>query len=232
MTAADDAPAAAAARFDRFAAALAHRLRSAPPGVAAQLPMAPRPRRSPAPGVDPERPIPAAVLALFFPGVASPQVREGEPCFLLTRRTERLAAHRGQVCLPGGALDAGESPQQAALREAHEEVGVDPAEVAVVGRLTPVFIPVSGFRIEPFVAVAARRPTWRRAEQEVDALFEWPVRHLLDRTRRGERLRDREGDRYVTPFFAVEGHEVWGATAMVLAELEALLRELDDASPT
>lgn len=215
-------------QFARFAAALTLRCAQPPPGVAAQLPMAPRPRRPPAPGVDPDHPIPAAVLALFFPGEAAPasDIRAGEPCLVLTRRTDRVAAHRGQVCLPGGALDAGETAQQAALREVHEEIGVEPAMIEVVGRLTSVFIPVSGFRIEPFVALAARRPRWRPALEEVDALFEWPVRHLLDLTRRGERPRERDGDRYVTPYFEVAGHEVWGATAMVLSEIEALLREL------
>lgn len=212
-------------RFGRFATALARRFAAALPGEAAQLRMAPRPRRKPSPGIDPDRPIPAAVLALFFPAPASTELTEGEPCLLLTRRTERVAAHKGQICLPGGALDRGETPEAAALREAHEEVGVAPSEIEVVGRMSAVFIPVSGFRIEPFVAVARRRPEWRAAHAEVDALIELPARHLLDPTRRGERPRERDGERYVTPFFAVAGEEVWGATAMVLSEVAELLRD-------
>ncbi len=189
--------------------------------------MAPRPRRQPAPGVDPDRPIPAAVLALLFPAPSGDPLREaGEPCLLLTCRTDRVAAHRGQVCLPGGALDGGESAAAAALRETEEEVGLPPGAARLHGRLTPVFIPVSGFRIEPFVATASARPNWRPAPDEVEELLEWPVRALLDPALRGERLRDRDGSPYVTPFFAVAGHEVWGATAMVLAELEALLRDV------
>lgn len=217
-------------RFARFARALALRCAQPPPGVAAQLAMAPRPRRSPAPGVDPERPIPAAVLALLFPApLDHGEVEAGEPCLLLTRRAERLAAHRGQVCLPGGALDRGESLSAAALREAHEEVGVPASAVELLGELTPVFIPVSGFRIVPFVATARVRPLWRPARDEVAELLEWPVRLLQDRTRRGETLRDRDGSPYVTPYFAIAGHEVWGATAMVLAELAVLLAELPES---
>lgn len=222
-------PDAPLARFEHFARALTRRFEQPLPGVAAQLAMAPRPRRRPAPGVDPDRPIPAAVVALFFPGdpAADPVIVAGEPCLLLTRRTEHVASHKGQVCLPGGALDAGEAPLDAALREVHEEVGVAPSDVRIVGRLTPVFIPVSGFQIEPFVATTPLRPSWRPARDEVDALFELPWRALLDPARRGERERERDGERYVTPHFLVAGHEVWGATAMVLAEMAELLRGLD-----
>ncbi|MBM4016687.1 MAG: CoA pyrophosphatase [Planctomycetes bacterium] len=216
-------------RFARFAAALAERCTAPPPGQSAQLLMAPRPRRQPAPGVDPDRPIKAAVLALLFPAPADdPSRAAGEPCLLLTRRTDRVAAHRGQVCLPGGAVDGAESAAAAALREAAEEVGLPRGAARLHGQLTPVFIPVSGFRIEPFVATASVRPLWRPAPAEVEELLEWPVRALLDPTLRGERLRDREGSPYVTPYFAVAGHEVWGATAMVLAELAALLAGLED----
>jgi 8-oxo-dGTP pyrophosphatase MutT (NUDIX family) len=214
-------------RFARFVARLAARCAELPPGLEAQLRMAPRPRRQPAPGVDPNHPLPAAVLVLLFPASGDdPNCEEGEPCLLLTRRSDRVAAHRGQVCLPGGALDGGESAAAAALREAEEEVGLPRGAATLHGRLTPVFIPVSGFRIEPFVATVRRRPQWRAAQDEVEELLEWPIRELLDPTLRGERLRDRDGSPYVTPFFAVAGHEVWGATAMVLAELEALLRDV------
>src|SRR5262249_1703247 len=141
--------------FPAFVAQLERRLAQPLPGLPAQLAMAPRPRGAPHPEFDPEAAVPAAVMALLFPDRAD----GGRPRLALTRRTEHVASHKGQVCLPGGVLDPDESPIDAALREVREEIGVPAHEVRVVGSLTPVFIPVSGFRMEPFVAIAPRRPS-------------------------------------------------------------------------
>ncbi len=170
-------------------------------------------------GVDPARPIPAAVLALLYPGTS-------EPHLVLTRRTTRVAAHKGQICLPGGVLAPGETALDAALRETREEIGVDAAALRVIGRLTPIFIPVSGFRMEPFVAIARKRPRFSLAADEVAALLELPLHRLLDPAARGERSVARDDTNAVIPYFLFDGHEVWGATAMVLAELAVLLAEV------
>lgn len=130
-------------------------------------------------------------------------------------------------------MDAGESIEQAALREAAEEVGVDPAGVNTLGRLTPLHIPVSGFLLHPVVGVAARRPSFRPHAGEVARLLEVPVETLRHpavvrretrQLRRGGRLVDVD-----VPYFDVEGEKVWGATAMVLAELMVLLAGWFDA---
>jgi 8-oxo-dGTP pyrophosphatase MutT (NUDIX family) len=140
------------------------------PGLTAQLAMAPRPRRRSA-TFDPARAQPAAVLLLIFPAEPNEQtidgvVRAGDLCLALTKRTDHVASHKNEVCLPGGAVDAGETAVDAALREAHEEIGVVPSEVRILGRLTPLFIPVSGFRLEPFVGAASRcRADGRRARR-------------------------------------------------------------------
>ena len=217
--------------FAQFVARVERRLAGPLPGLAAQLPMAPRPRHTrPVPGVDPQHPIPAAVLALLFPaGAHEPTVdgfaAEGEPCLVLTRRSEHVDAHKGQICLPGGALDEGESALDAALREADEEVGLSRDGVRVLGRLTSLYIPVSGFRIEPFVAATSSRPTFRAAAREVDELLEISLTSLLDPARRGERHAVRDGHDVVVPYFEIAGKHVWGATAMILAELCAVLEE-------
>jgi len=208
-----------AAEFASFVVRLERRLLGPLPGLAAQLAMAPRPRRArPPPGIDPSRPIPAAVLALLFPG--------GEPCLVLTRRTDRVETHKGQICLPGGAVDRDETPIEAALREADEEIGVARAAVRIVGALTPIFIPVSGFRMEPFVAVTDRRPDFRAAASEVDEVIEVPLSRLRDPRLRGERRALRDGHPVVVPYFEIGQKHVWGATAMVLAELCALLDDV------
>jgi len=217
------APPAARFDFPDFAERLERRLAEPLPGLPAQLAMAPRPRSPPRPPFHPENAIPAAVLALLFPDRAD----GGAPLLTLTRRTEHVASHKGQICLPGGVLDPDETPIDAALREVHEEIGVPAQRLRVVGRLTPVFIPVTGFRMEPFVAVAPERPEFTLAAIEVDALIEAPLRQLLDPGLRGERELHRPdgGSPATIPFFTIDGHEIWGATAMVLAELAVVARD-------
>ncbi len=195
-------------------------LRRPLPGVDAQLRLAPRPRV----GWDPHR-LPhglrdAAALILLYP-------LDDAPHLLLTVRGGGLRHHTGQVSLPGGAVDPGETIEAAALREAMEEVGVEPRGVDVLGRLTPLHVPVSGFLLHPVVGVAGRRPPFMPAPAEVARLLEVPLAHLLDGARRRteHQVRERAG-RIVemeVPFFDVEDEKVWGATAMILAELAALL---------
>jgi 8-oxo-dGTP pyrophosphatase MutT (NUDIX family) len=206
-------------RFERFTRRLEERLARPLPGLAAQLTMAPRPRHA-SDHFDPARAVPAAVVTLLYP------MPRDEPTLVLTRRTEHVAAHKGQICLPGGALDAGESARDAALRELEEEVGVERSAVRVVGTLTPVLISVSGFRVEPFVAVAPRRPRFAIAAHEVDELIEMPLASLGDRSIRGERRAMRDGREVVVPYFEIQGRHVWGATAMVLAEFAAVVAEV------
>lgn len=208
--------------FDAFTTRLEQRLAQPLPGLAAQLAMAPRPRRAPSNPSDRERAMAAAVVAILFHDAK----QDGAPRLALTRRTDRVASHKRQICLPGGALDPGETPVAAALREVHEEIGVAPEWLRIIGRLTPLFIAVSGYVMEPFVAVSPRRPPFRVAEDEVDELLEVELPTLLDPRLRGERTTHRDGKAVVVPYFEVEGGEVWGATAMVLAELAAVLADV------
>jgi 8-oxo-dGTP pyrophosphatase MutT (NUDIX family) len=191
------------------------------PGLDAQLRLAPRPRVGWDPHQVPDGLRDAAALILVYPGERGPQLP-------LTVRGGTLRHHTGQVSLPGGAVDAGESFEAAALREAAEEVGIDGATVDLVGRPTPLHIPVSGFLLHPVVGITAVRPVFRPAEGEVARLLEVPLERLGDpATLRFERRR-REGDGLVAemevPYFDLDGEKVWGATAMVLAEFLAVAR--------
>jgi 8-oxo-dGTP pyrophosphatase MutT (NUDIX family) len=204
-----------AGAFDDVVAAVAGGL-ARRPGVEAQLRMAPQPRGGWKPGFAPDQARPAAALLLLYPV-------EGQAAILLTKRSASLPDHPGQVSLPGGAVDPGESIEAAALREAEEEVGLARAGVRVLGHLTPLHIPVSGFVLHPVVGVAARRPAMRPEPGEVERIIEAPVHHLLDPRRHHRVNQRRDGVEFEMPYFDLEGEQVWGATAMVLAEFAALL---------
>jgi 8-oxo-dGTP pyrophosphatase MutT (NUDIX family) len=178
--------------------------------------MAPIPRPGWQPGRLPEGLRDAAALALIYP-------RDGVPHLLLTVRAADLPHHGGQISLPGGELEPGESFEDAALREAEEEVGVDPRTIRLLGRLSPMHIPVSGYALHPVVGVADGPGDWAPHAREVARVLEAPLAVLRDPARRRSEPRRHEQRDYDVPFYDVDGEKVWGATAMVLAELLALL---------
>jgi len=156
----------------------------------------------------------SAVLVLFADG-------PGGPDLLLIQRSEGLRLHAGQPAFPGGAIDAGDSgPVGAALREAVEEVGLDPSGVDVVGTLPEAYIPRTGFRVVPVLA------WWRRPSAvapvdagEVAAVERVSVAELVDPA---ARLMVRVPDGRMSPAFRVRGMLIWGFTAVLVDRLLAL----------
>ena len=188
------------------------------PGPDAQAILAPRPRRNWPPGLNPARIRSAAGLILVFPDAAlGARVQRDHAHIVLTVRSDAVR-HGGQVSLPGGAVDPGETFERAALREAHEEVGLAADDVRVIGGLTPLDIPVSGFRLYPIVAVLNRTPVLTPADGEVARILHVSVNDLLNVRHLTETERVRDGQSLVVPAFHLHGVEIWGATAMVLAE--------------
>jgi 8-oxo-dGTP pyrophosphatase MutT (NUDIX family) len=160
----------------------------------------------------------AAVLLLLYPDA-------GDLRLPLTVRSDRLPSHRGEVSLPGGAIDPDDdSPISAALREAHEELGVPPAAVTVWGTLSPLYISPSNFRITPVVGMINPAPVLRPNDAEVSAVISVTVRELLDPALVIEEQWTLRGTEVRVPFFAIGGHKVWGATAVVLSEFVARMR--------
>lgn len=158
----------------------------------------------------------AAVLALLYP-------HEGGWCLPLTLRHTQLAAHAGQISLPGGTIDPGETGAMAAVREFHEELGATDPPIELLGRLSPIYVSASNFRVEPWVGVVSKRPGLMPNAAEVEAVLEVPLAHLLDPVNFGSHERIYRDQAYTAPHFLWQSHCIWGATCMILGELVTVL---------
>lgn len=161
---------------------------------------------------------PAAVVALLYP------TAQGWHLPLIVRPTT-LRGHAGQICLPGGVVEPGESSAAAALREMEEELGIDRRGARLLGRLSPIYVFVSEFQVSPWVAAAAERPSFRPSSYEVGELIELPLTVLLGPDSRGVHRRRQRGIELMAPHFLWGRHRIWGATAMILSELASVVRE-------
>jgi 8-oxo-dGTP pyrophosphatase MutT (NUDIX family) len=161
-------------------------------------------------------PVPAAVLV--------PVVLSAAPAILLTKRTSHLKSHAGQVSFPGGRIDPDDrSPEAAALREAQEEIALDPANVEVLGRMDE-YVTGTGYRITPVVGLLPPGLVFRPSPHEVEAVFELSVTVLLDPDaprRQRQHVRGVWRDYWVWPH---PDHFIWGATAAILVHLARKLR--------
>jgi 8-oxo-dGTP pyrophosphatase MutT (NUDIX family) len=170
----------------------------------------------------------AAVLVLIYPAP------DGEAHLVLTERPAGDLRHAGQVSFPGGAMDPGDDfPIGTALREAAEEVGLDPATagVRVLGVLDSVAVRVSGFALVPVLAVAEREPVLVADQREVASILLAPVRHFLPDAPIEIVEAQRDGWRLRYGAYPVGRHQIWGATARVLGQLGATLA-LDARNPS
>ena len=158
----------------------------------------------------------AAVLVPLFQ-------HEGEWHLLYTRRTEQVESHKGQVSFPGGACDDGETtPEQTALREAEEEIGIDPREVRVLGRLNSM-LTITSYRVTPIVGVIPWPTVFRPAQAEVARIFTMPLAWLAERSNRWEfNLLGR--DHSVIVYHPFDGEILWGATARMTVDFLEILQ--------
>ena len=161
----------------------------------------------------------ASTLLLLYPG------EDGELQIPLTVRQESLRAHAGEVSLPGGAAEEDDATRQAtALRETHEEIGVDSDQVEILGALDDIWIPVSNFELRPFVGAARVRPDLEPQTDEVALIVELPVRELLHEGAISDEIVHGPGWTLRVGGYRAGGQLVWGATARALAMFASVLQ--------
>tara|TARA_B100000809_G_scaffold240389_1_gene262651 strand:- start:406 stop:1038 length:633 start_codon:yes stop_codon:yes gene_type:complete len=166
--------------------------------------------------------IQSAVLILLYE-------ENGVICFTLTERTQTVEHHRGQISLPGGARETDEKLSSTAIRETQEEIGIYADDVDIIGALSPLFVPVTGFIINPFVGIINANFDPQPAPEEVETVISVHVNELLNDDNELQEKRNLRGYDVNIPYFLLSGHKVWGATAMILSEFKTVLKEAMDA---
>jgi 8-oxo-dGTP pyrophosphatase MutT (NUDIX family) len=206
--------------FSEFTNKLSRQLQMPLPGYEAQFSMAREFRPHP---IDTElyhaNAKPGAVLILFYP-------KENNIHTVLIQRPTYEGVHSAQVAFPGGKKEEGdETLIETALREAHEEVGIDKSKIQVAGQLTHLYIPPSNFLVTPVVAFSETRPDFVLQTEEVDEIIEVDLQTLGDESIINEKsITIMQGMKLKVKCYDIFGRTVWGATAMIIAELNEILK--------
>ena len=144
--------------------------------------------------------------------------------FPLIKRPMHEKNHPGQIALPGGARENNEKLEETALREAFEEVGIIPNNVEIIGKLTPLPVPVSNYLIYPFVGIINKEPEWKINKDEVAELIILKLDDLIEADNGYSENWDLRGNKVKVPVFKLSDKTIWGATATVLCEMLDLIK--------
>lgn len=174
--------------------------------------------KTPLKKIDQKKSVPSAVLLLLFP-------QKNDWFFFLTKRTDKVEHHKGQISLPGGVVEYNETFEKTALRETYEEIGVPSDEINLVGALSSFYIPISGFEIFPFVGWIKHKPKTTIQEDEVQELLSVSLKDLLSDKSIRTKTSKLRGSSVDIPYFHLCNEMVWGATSMILAEFKAIIKE-------
>ena len=165
--------------------------------------------------------IPAAVLILLY-------LADNEIYFFLTKRTDELKHHKGQISLPGGTQEGNEKLIDTALRETQEEIGINKTSISIIGTITPLFVPVTGFMIYPFIGYSLNKLNPKPDPVEVATIFSVNISDLLNKENRTTEQRNIRGYDVQVPYFKLNDYQVWGATSMILSEFRDLIKSINE----
>jgi len=161
-------------------------------------------------------PILSAVLILLFPKLDSFN-------FILTLRSKNVETHKGQISLPGGAQEENESLAETALREVNEEIGVLPETVEIIGNLSTIYVPYSGFKIYPYVGWTKSTPNLKASAEEVEKIIVASITELINNDNQRKETTVLRGIPVTMPYFNLNNEKVWGATSMILSEFKQII---------
>ena len=164
---------------------------------------------------------PAAVLILLY-------LEDNEIYFFLTKRTDELENHKGQISLPGGTQEGNEKLIDTALRETQEEIGINKTSISIIGTITPLFVPVTGFMIYPFIGYSLNKLDPKPDPVEVATIFSVNISDLLNKENRTTEQRNIRGYDVQVPYFKLNDYQVWGATSMILSEFRDLIKSINE----
>ncbi|MCX6285820.1 MAG: CoA pyrophosphatase [Bacteroidetes bacterium] len=204
-----------------FTTRLAERLHLPLPGLESQLIMASRKRiKFPFRTSIISSARPSGVLILLYPF-------KGDIYFVLIRRPDYTGVHSGQISLPGGKFEKTDRDLiETAIREAKEEVGIEPSAINIIGTLTPLYIPPSNYIVTPVVAWSGQRPEFTKDPREVDEIIELGLTDFLnDQHVQTKRIKLFMGLAASFPCYYIDRNIIWGATAMILSEFRVILKE-------
>ena len=206
-----------------FIKAITNEFKNPLPGKKAQFKMAPYERILQAAVLKHiSKPKKSAVLILLYP-------KEEKIHIVLILRNKYKGVHSAQVSFPGGKKDKNDmNLKETALRETEEEVGINKKSITIIGELTDLYIPPSGFLVQPYLGYTTQTPDFKGDPKEVDTIIEAPLELLLDDSIIGsKKIKVSALNRRISyPFFDVQGHTVWGATAMMISEFREILKNI------
>ena len=189
------------------------------PGEDAHLPMSPNGRGKSSEAIKKSNNYRESAVALII------YENQNELKGILTERSPYRGMHSGEVCLPGGKMEEfDEDLKQTAIRESTEEIGLKYEHFELLGELTPVFIPVSNFSIQPFVFHYTEQPVFIKNIREVAEIFSFPIRQLFEEDIIKKKRIELSGKRVLDdiPYFDINNKVVWGATALILHEFKKI----------
>ena len=163
----------------------------------------------------------SAVLILLY-------LEDNEIHFFLTKRSNELEHHKGQISLPGGTQEENEELTHTALRETQEEIGINKTSISIIGSMTPLFVPVTGFMIHPFIGYSSNKLEPTPDPLEVEAIFSVNISDLLNEANKTIEQRNIRGYDVEVPYFKLNNYEVWGATSMILSEFRDLIKYIKE----